>query len=142
MRLARAVLTVTAMFVFTSAAGAKTDTVRMQDFQFVPKVLVINPGDTVVWKSIQFCCDQHTSTRTLASGWDSGPLALNGTFQRAFTEGGSYEYWCTPHQPIGMIGQITVTTSVPSNNWAGLALLLASLTAAALWILERRRKRA
>ncbi len=142
MRFAKAALLVMGMLSFTPTIWAKTDTVRMQDFQFVPKVLVINPGDTVVWKSIQFCCDQHTSTRTLTSGWDSGPLPLNGTFQRAFTEAGSYEYWCTPHKPIGMIGQVTVTSRVPSTDRLGLVLLLASLAAAGIWMLERRRKTA
>jgi plastocyanin len=142
MRLAKAVLIATAMFAFTRAAGAKTDTVRMQDFQFVPKVLVVNPGDTVVWKSIQFCCDQHTSTRSFAPAWNSGPVPLNGTFQRAFTEGGSHEYWCDPHKAIGMTGQITVTTRVPSTSWMGLTLLLASLGAVALWVLGYRRKTA
>jgi len=142
MRLARVVLTAAAVFVFASSVWAKIDTVRMQDFQFVPKVLVINPGDTVGWKSVQQCCDMHTATSTYSPSWNSGPVPLNGTYQRAFMEGGSHEYWCDPHRAIGMAGQITVTNKVPANDWPGLALLFASLGALAFWILERRRKTA
>ncbi len=140
MRFARAALMVIGILLFTRTAWAKTDTVRMQDFQFVPKVLIVNPGDTVVWKSIQQCCDTHTTTRDYAPAWNSGSVPLNGTFQRAFTEAGSYEYYCTPHKVIGMIGQISVTSKVPSNGWPGLALLFASLGVAAVWWLQRKRE--
>ncbi|HLG94562.1 MAG TPA: plastocyanin/azurin family copper-binding protein [candidate division Zixibacteria bacterium] len=139
MRFLKAAAMVAGLILLAQTAWAKTDTVRMQDFQFVPKILVVNPGDTVVWKSVQECCLAHTSTRSLTSSWNSGPVPLNGTFQRAFTESGSYEYFCDSHRTIGMVGQITVTSRVPSSGWLGLTLLLASLTAATLWVLEQRK---
>lgn len=140
MRLAKAVFVVAGLLLLPSAGWAKTDTVKVQDFQFVPKVLAVNLGDTVVWKVIQECCLPHTSTRSYAPSWNSGPLALNATFSRVFTEPGSFDYACATHASLGMVGQITVLSTVPSTGWVGLALLLASLGAAAVWFLQRRRK--
>ncbi len=142
MRFAKIVLTVAGFFVFTSAAWAKKDTVRMTDFAFVPASIVIKAGDTIVWKSTQQCCIPHTTTRTGFFSWNSGAVPLNGTFMQAFPDGGSYDYYCEPHAGIGMLGTINVASSIPSNSWMGLVLLFSSLGAAAIWLLERKRKTA
>ncbi|MGH8005194.1 MAG: cupredoxin domain-containing protein [Limisphaerales bacterium] len=142
MRLARAVLTVTATFIFTSAAWAKIDTVRMVDFAFVPAAITIAPGDTIVWKSTQQCCLLHTSTRSTGPMTWNAVVPLNTTFKVAFNQQGTFNYVCSNHVDIGMTGSVTVLSKVPSLGWLGLALLLSSLAAAAFWILESRRKTA
>jgi plastocyanin len=140
--LLKTVLTIIAMFLFTKTAGAKTDTVRMIDFAFVPASLTIAPGDTVVWKSTQQCCLLHTSTRSTGPMTWNAVVPLNTTFKLAFNQQGTFNYVCNNHAGIGMVGSVTVLSKVPSLGWLGLVLLLASLAAAAIWILSRRRKAA
>jgi plastocyanin len=132
-------------------ARADTDTVFARDFSFVPSSLTIEAGDTVVWKSILQCCIEHTSTRSVSpKTWNSGPIPLGGTFKVVFqfADSGTFNYFCQPHQGLGMVGSITalpiktVTVTAGALNWLGLVLLLASLTAAAIYILESRRKTA
>lgn len=132
-------------FLFFAAAGvwAKTDTVRMIDFAFVPASITIAPGDTVVWKSTQQCCITHTTTRSTGPmTWDA-TVPLNSTFQQAFTQQGTFNYVCTPHQGLGMSGSVTVfsvaLSKAPSLGWLGLALLLASLGAAGIWTLRKKK---
>ena len=142
MRFWKAVLTVAWVLVFSSTGWAKIDTVRMTDFAFVPASLAIRPGDTVVWKSTQQCCDAHTTTRNGLFSWNSGPVPLNGTFLQAFPDAGRFDYECTPHAGIGMVGTVNVVSTVPSTSWAGLVLLLASLSATAIWTLQRKKEAA
>jgi plastocyanin len=129
--------------LLTSATWGKIDTVKMIDFSFVPAAITIAPGDTIVWKSTQQCCIPHTTTR--AAGpmtWNSGDVALNGTFQLAFPNRGTFNYECIPHGPSGMTGVVTVVElpKVPVMGYVGLALLLASLAAAGIWMLYRKRQ--
>ncbi len=132
------------LLLLSSAAWGKIDTVKMVDFAFVPAAITIVPGDTIVWKSTQECCIPHTSTRS--SGpmtWDPGPLPLNSTFQLAFPTQGTFNYVCTPHEFNPMTGVITVQfPKVPVMGYLGLALLLASLAAAGVWLLLRKRQNA
>ena len=144
MRFARVFLAVAGLFLFTQAGWAHIDTVRTRDFQFVPSSLTIHAGDTVVWKVTQECCIQHTTTRlTTPMSWDSGPLDLNQTFQLVFNQTGTFNYICSSHNDLGMVGSITVQALPPAISalgWLGLLLLGASLTATSIWILERRRE--
>lgn len=145
MRHKRLLLSVPILVLLSSAAWGKIDTVKMVDFSFVPPAITIAPGDTIVWKSTQACCIPHTTTRSSGpSTWDSGPVALNGTFQLVFPNRGTFNYECTPHGLSGMTGVVTVVElpKVPVMGYAGLALLLASLAAAGIWILHRRRQTA
>ncbi|HLG94561.1 MAG TPA: plastocyanin/azurin family copper-binding protein [candidate division Zixibacteria bacterium] len=131
-----------------SPAWGKIDTVRVMDFRFVPAALTIQTGDTVLWRVFQQCCIEHSTTRSASPmSWNSGDLALGDTFQLPFPDTGTFNYFCIPHQGIGMIGSITVQPRPPAPpvstmGQLGLALLLASLAAAAIWILEHRRKTA
>lgn len=140
MRFLKAAVTAAALFLLVQSAWAKTDTVRAVDFSFVPASLTINRGDTVVFRSTQQCCDAHTSTRTGLYSWDSGPIPMNGNFKVAFRDAGHFDYFCVPHEGVGMVGTINVADRVPSTGWMGLVLLLASLTAAAIYLLEKERR--
>lgn len=79
---------------------ATKHTVRIENFDFVPAGMVINPGDTVVWQNMDAI--DHTSTSDPGSpkNWDSGLLPQNATFEQVFTSGdgmGPFPYHCTPH---------------------------------------------
>lgn len=133
---------------FGASAWGRIDTVRIQDFSFVPASKIIQAGDTIRWRVFQKCCLEHTVTRfDSPMSWDSGPLNLGDVFQLAFPDTGQFEYFCSNHEYIGMIGSITVQPRSPApavsvTGRVGLFLLLASLAAGAIWILERRRKMA
>ncbi len=133
---------------FGASAWGRIDTVRVEDFSFIPASKTIQAGDTIRWRVFEQCCLDHTVTRgDPPMSWDSGPLYLGDVYQLAFPDTGVFDYGCFNHEYIGMIGSITVeprppAPAVSATGRVGLVLLLASLAAAAIWILERRRKTA
>lgn len=142
MRFWKVALTAAGLLLLAQTAWAKIDTVKMQDFEFVPASLTIFAGDTVVWKSIVQCCIQHTTTRTSTPMTWNATVPLNSTFRLAFNQTGTFNYVCTPHAGLGMTGSITVQPPPPpvtALGWLGFLFLAASLTAAALWMLEGKR---
>ena len=81
---------------------------------FAPEVTWVKPGGSVTWKNVDE--DPHTTTAFApsndkpqripdgADGWDSGILKTDQTFTQAFDTAGVYEYYCTPHESLGMVG--------------------------------------
>jgi plastocyanin len=78
----------------------------------------VEPGTTVVWQLVQ---GSHSTTAYAeanggphripreASGWDSGVVSEPGaTFERTFNVPGIYDYHCTPHEGLGMVGRLVV----------------------------------
>lgn len=57
-----------------------------------------------------------------------------GTFSYTFEEPGRYDYYCIPHESMGMIGSVTVSdaTASPTATATGTATAAASPTATAL----------
>jgi hypothetical protein len=59
-----------------------------------------------------------------------------GTFSYTFEESGRYDYFCIPHESMGMIGSVTVSdataTASPTATDTGTAAAAASPTATAL----------
>jgi hypothetical protein len=59
-----------------------------------------------------------------------------GTFSFTFEETGTYDYYCIPHEDLGMTGSVTVTggtaTASPTATATGTATATASPTATAL----------
>jgi pseudoazurin len=80
---------------------------------FEPKVLVINPGDTVTWINRG---DEEHDIITFPDGYPEGTDAFQSLlFEHAgeqwshlFVKEGTYEYHCLPHLPMGMHGMIIV----------------------------------
>jgi hypothetical protein len=68
--------------------------------------------------------------------WDSGMIegGSGGTFSFTFEEPGTYDYFCIPHESMGMIGSVTsgTATASPASTATGTATATASLTATAL----------
>jgi len=111
---------------------AKTYTVLMRNeggrFFFDPVALHVLPGDSVVWFNLG---DNHSTTAYAlpnkkaggvavpqripegAAPWDSGILGIQDrglTFSYTFKQTGTYDYYCFPHEFLGMAGRIVVDT--------------------------------
>ena len=137
------------LFLTAVPAWAKTDTVRVADFQFTPKTLTIHTGGTVLWKVEGRCCDYHTVTSGGSEPFGSDLLDVGQTFQYTFNQTGTHPYFCQSHvgePPYGfnMSGTILVVDppSIPTLQFLGLFLLLGSLAVAAIWVLKRKNRTA
>jgi plastocyanin len=79
-------------------ASAAEQFVNVIDFEFVPKTMQVDPGDTVTWT---FTAAGHTTTadQGQAEAWDSGPAAnpAGDRFSHTFDTPGRYGYICIPH---------------------------------------------
>ena len=80
--------------------------VSIEGFAFVPDSVRVQPGDTVRWTNKDGTTHTSTGDGTGAGLWNSGNLASNATFQRAFTTAGSYNYHCNFH--TSMMGKVVV----------------------------------
>jgi plastocyanin len=92
---------------FPSTARAATVSVTVNDNFFSQKDITVNAGDTVTWAWVGF----GTHDVTANDGLFKSPLQSRGkTFSFTFTAAnvGKHNYFCTPHQSIGMVGSVTV----------------------------------
>jgi plastocyanin len=96
-------------------ANATKWIVNVQNFTFSPSNLPsVNVGDTIRWVWIN---GSHTTTSTAipggAASWDH-PLNSGNTFyEYPVTVAGGYDYHCTPHAGMGMVGSFTATALTP-----------------------------
>ncbi len=106
-----ATLSLVALLVFAPSAwaqGQEEVTVRMEDNFFAPANITVEPGTTVTW--VHSGNNPHTTT-SYDGLWDSGMIegGSGGTFSFTFEEPGTFDYFCIPHESMGMIGSVTVT---------------------------------
>lgn len=90
------------------------------EFVFIPDRLTIQPGETVTWvlqsgghTVTAYHPKNHSAYQSRipadAEPWDSELLTEKGaTFVWTFTEEGVYNYFCRPHESVGMVGAIVV----------------------------------
>jgi plastocyanin len=92
-------------------------------YQFLPASITIQLGDTIQWLPL----DQPTMVHTITSASiPSGASTFDYTwqapadtfFQYIAQIAGIYEYECTPHVAMNMIGNFTVTGGINSINEA------------------------
>jgi plastocyanin len=89
-----------------------------QEFYFDPVGLLVEPGTTVrfINQSGQHTatayCEDNGKPQRIPEGaecWDSGMLVEEGAvFEVTLTEEGVYDYFCQPHEALGMVGRIVV----------------------------------
>jgi plastocyanin len=89
-----------------------------QEFYFDPVGLHVEPGTTIRFinesgqHSATAYCEDNGKERRIPEGaecWDSGVLTEQGaTFEVTLTEEGVYDYYCIPHEALGMVGRIIV----------------------------------
>ncbi len=97
-------------FVHTNSIATKW-IVNVQNFSFSPSSLPsVYLGDTVRWVWIS---GSHTTTNTVipasAPTWDNPINVSNQFFEYIPTLSGTYNYKCTPHEGMGMIGSFIVS---------------------------------
>jgi plastocyanin len=95
---------------FASAVWAQGQevTVGMEDNFFDKADITVEPGTTVTWVQR----GQYGHTTTSYDGlWDSGLIegGTKGTYSYTFEEPGTYEYFCRPHEEVGMVGTVNVS---------------------------------
>ena len=101
----------------SSASAGQAVTVEIFDFEFRPKSLEIQPGQTVRW--ILRGNDRSHTTTEQNGLWSSGSVFTQdgATFERTFSaqdEGRTFLYYCTSHQGCcQMQGSIRVGSRAP-----------------------------
>jgi plastocyanin len=101
-------LLVLSAFVPAAWAQGQEVTVGMEDNFFDKADIIVEPGTTVTWVQR----GQYGHTTTSYDGlWDSGLIegGTEGTYSYTFEEPGTYEYFCKPHEEVGMVGTVTVS---------------------------------
>jgi plastocyanin len=107
--------------IFLAIAGihtslfATTYTVQVGNYYFNPSSLNVEVGDIVKWVWVQ---GTHTTTSTTipagAASWDKPITSSNQTYSYTVTVAGTYNYKCTPHAGMGMVGSFTATAPAPT----------------------------
>ena len=108
-------LLVSLSFIFLSIqANAADETIEMlnklgkENMVFSKKVVKINIGDTVFWKSIKPGHNVEFIKNGVPEGVEKFRSSLSKDTQYKFEIPGIYAYWCTPHKGMGMIGFVVV----------------------------------
>jgi plastocyanin len=83
-------------------AAVRTVEVVIERFVYEPRRIEVAPGTRVVWTNR----DGAPHTVTIPGDFDSGRISKGGTYERVFTEPGSYLYECFYHQ--NMTGRVVV----------------------------------
>jgi plastocyanin len=90
--------------------------VNVQNYSFSPSNLPnVIVGDTIRWVWVS---GSHTTTSTTipagAASWDHPITSGNPTYEYRVTVAGNYNYKCTPHAGMGMVGSFTATGPTPA----------------------------
>jgi plastocyanin len=104
-----------AVVISALPARAVKHTVLVGNFFFNPSSLNVSVGDTIRW---QWSAGSHTTTSGVipsgAASWDSPITSANPVFEYKVTDAGTYNYVCTPHAAMGMVGTFTASVFVPT----------------------------
>jgi len=119
-------LAVVCLFGPVGPASAATHVVTVRNFEFSPKNLLIQKGDTVRW---EWESGSHTTTNgtgpidpNAGTLWNSPIESTTPSFEFTFTQIGDFPYYCIPHFLAGMTGLVTVEegTAVGPITWSGI----------------------
>lgn len=93
---------------------------------FDAEIVHVEVGGTVTWtnavgnhSATAYHPDNDQPSRMPegAKPWDSGVLTeKDETFSHTFETEGVYDYYCTPHEPLGMVGTVVVGNPDPENQ--------------------------
>jgi plastocyanin len=126
-----ATFSLVALLAFAPSAWAQQGqevTVRMEDNFFDRANITVEPGTTVTW--VQSGDNPHTTT-SYDGLWDSGMIegGSGGTFSFTFEEPGTYDYYCIPHEDLGMTGSVTVASGTATATASPTATATGTATA-------------
>lgn len=94
--------------------------IGMTELQFVPRLITIKIGQTVTWKNTSEVLHTVTADPRLAQNpnhvqlpqgvqpFNSGDMPPGATFRYTFRIPGRYQYFCIPHESLGMIAKVQV----------------------------------
>ena len=89
---------------------AASQTVSIQNFQFVPQSVTVNLGESVTWTNL----DQAVhSAKSTTGAFDSGFITTGQSKTVIFSSAGSFPYICGIHG-ASMSGTVTVLAATPS----------------------------
>ena len=99
-----------------SADGVGAVIAMTDSFMFSPDAVTIHAGEAVEWQNRSHFRHTVTADPKLggavlpagATPFGSSELAPGATFRQVLTVPGTYRFFCTPHEGIGMVGTITV----------------------------------
>jgi plastocyanin len=83
------------------ATAKRTVVVNIKNYEFSPAALMVNVGDTIIWKNGDVT--PHTAT---GKGFNSGSIEAGGSWSFTAKKKGSFAYICTFHPT--MKGKIIV----------------------------------
>ncbi|NEU57799.1 plastocyanin/azurin family copper-binding protein [Halorussus sp. MSC15.2] len=88
--------------------------------RFAPEIVSVEVGGTVTWTNVSA---NHSATAYApatdyprripedADPWDTGVITKDGaSASHTFETPGVYDYYCTPHEPFGMVASVVVGT--------------------------------
>ncbi len=78
----------------SAAAKGRVHTVTIRDMKYLPATLIVNVGDTVVWKNEDMV--PHTVTDR-GKSFDSGSIVNGASWSDVVNKKGTYSYYCTFH---------------------------------------------
>ena len=102
------------IFLCTNTVLAADTTVEMlnrldgENMVFSKKIVRINVGETVYWKSTDSSHNVEFIKNAVPEGVGKFKSKLSEDTEYKFTIPGIYAYWCTPHKSMGMIGFVVV----------------------------------
>jgi plastocyanin len=83
-------------------------------YTFEPETFEVSPGDTVHWVWRDGGHNVRVHSRPDGSEWEGTPGGATDTYSEGylhaftFETSGEYEYFCAPHQSLGLEGSFTV----------------------------------
>lgn len=105
-------------------------TARGEKVWFAPRGLAVAPGTAIRFVN-RDPANSHTATAyhpaildrvrripMAAAPWDSDFLLPGEGFEVTLTATGVYDFYCQPHEPMGMVGRIVVGTP-ETRGWQG-----------------------
>jgi plastocyanin len=104
----------------TAPSWAANQSVRVPDFEFAPRQVRIDPGDSVTWNFVGPTGHTSTSSSGQSDRWRSGLKQTGQSFTRVFRRPGRWQYFCEPH-PF-MKGVVQVGTDDVAKSITGLAV--------------------
>ncbi|WP_312909248.1 plastocyanin/azurin family copper-binding protein [Natronosalvus caseinilyticus] len=101
--------------------GGATETVEVDDNEFVPDSLSVAPGTTVVWEWVGDA-DHNVAPSEIPDDaeWEGQTdLQSDGSYEHTFDVEGTYDYICEPHVSVGMTGSIEVAEGAGGGGEGG-----------------------
>jgi plastocyanin len=93
---------------------------------FDPEIVHVVPGGTVTWtnesgnhSATAYHPDNDAPGRVPAdaASWDTGVIRRNGkSLSHTFEKSGVYDYFCIPHEGLGMVGTVVVGDPTPDDQ--------------------------